>query len=164
MPSLLFFKCRVFFLLAKMKAQKLELRIDWGDLDLLGHVNNVSIVRYCQAARLHFITAIDLTPTPGMSFGPIEAAASLQFQHQLHFPGNITIYTTIQEIKHTSFILEHRIFDDQGVQAVYCTEVVVCFDFVNQVKVPIPDRIRANIAAYTDGFTDEIPSGTTTQS
>ncbi len=140
-----------------MKAQILELRIDWSDLDLLGHVNNVAIVKYCQAARLKFITEIGLEPMPGMTFGPIEAAASLQFQRQLHFPGRVNIYTVIQEIKHTSIILEHRIFDEVGKQAVYCTEVVVCFDFVAQTKVPIPEKILQNIAAYTESFTEEIP-------
>ena len=143
-----------------MNAQLLELRIDWGDLDLLGHVNNVSIVRYCQAARLQFIYSIDLTPTPGMDFGPIEAASSLQFIRQLHFPGNIKIYTVIQEIKHTSFILEHRIFDESGQLAVQCTEVIVCFDFVAQTKVPIPARILNNIAQYTKEFTASIPTTT----
>ena len=140
-----------------MKAQLLELRIDWSDLDLLGHVNNVAIVKYCQAARLMFITNIGLEPTPGMSFGPIEAAASLQFVRQLHFPGRVKIYTVLKETKHTSIIIEHRIFDETNQLAVFCTEVVVCFDFVNQTKVPIPDRIRDNIDAYTRSFTEEMP-------
>ena len=59
-----------------MKAQLLELRIDWSELDLLGHVNNVSIVKYCQAARIIFVTAVGLPLSPGMEFGPIEAATS----------------------------------------------------------------------------------------
>ena len=140
-----------------MKAQLLEIRIDWSDLDLLGHVNNVAIVKYCQAARLMYLTNVGLEPTPGMSFGPIEAAASLQFIRQLHFPSNVKIYTVLKETKHTSIIIEHRIFDGTGQLAVYCTEVIVCFDFVNQIKVPIPDRIRDNIAAYTQSFTEEMP-------
>ena len=140
-----------------MKAQRLDIRIDWGELDLLGHVNNVSIVRYCQAARILFVDSVGLHPYPGMPFGPIEAATSLQFSGQLRYPGSVSVYTTLEEIKHTSFILEHRIFDQKGTLAVTCTEVIVCFDFVAQSKVPVPDEIRHNIEAYVNGFTESMP-------
>ena len=41
-----------------MKMQQLDLRIDWGEQDLLGHVNNVSIIRYLQAGRVLFMENI----------------------------------------------------------------------------------------------------------
>jgi acyl-CoA thioester hydrolase len=141
-----------------MKAQLLELRIDWGELDLLGHVNNVSIVRYCQAARILFLESVGLHLFPKMDFGPIEAATSLQFLRQLHFPGTVKIYTTLQEIKHTSFVLEHRIYGNSDELAVLCTEVIVCFDFKAQTKVAIPPHIRQNMDAYVAGFTAERPT------
>ena len=34
-----------------MDGKILTLRIDWSELDLLGHVNNVAISRYFQAGR-----------------------------------------------------------------------------------------------------------------
>ena len=142
-----------------MKAQLLELRIDWSELDLLGHVNNVSIVKYCQAARIMFITAVGLPLSPGMEFGPIEAATSLQFIRQLRYPGSVKVYTFLKEIKHTSFIIEHHIYDEGGQLAVVCTEVIVCFNFVAQEKTTIPDKIRQGIIDYTDGFTAEMPEG-----
>ena len=140
-----------------MKAQFHEMRIDWSEQDLLGHVNNVSIVKYCQSSRIIFLTEVGLPVKPLMEFGPIEAATSLQFKRQLHYPGKVRIYTTLQEVKNTSFIIEHRIFDDAGHLAVIGTEVIVCFDFVNQTKVPIPDEVRRRMAEYTVSFTEEMP-------
>ena len=140
-----------------MKAQLMKLRIDWGELDLLGHVNNVSIVRYCQAARIEFITGAGLPLSPGMSFGPIEAATSLQFVRQLRYPGTVSVYTFLKEKKHTSFILEHHIHDEEGHLAVVATEVIVCFDFVNQVKVPIPEHVHKRMQEYIEGFTEDLP-------
>ena len=128
--------------------QKLNLRIDWGDLDLLGHVNNVSIVRYLQAGRIMFMENVGLPAFAGMKTGPIEAATEIQFSKQLHFPGDITVCTTVREIKNTSMILEHKIYDDSGELAVTATEVIVHFDFVDQVKIPLTDELRANIADY----------------
>ena len=133
------------------------MRIDWSEQDLLGHVNNVSIVKYCQSARILFLTSVGLPIKPLMEFGPIEAATSLQFKRQLHYPGNVRIYTILQEVKNTSFILEHRLFDDENRLAVLGTEVIVCFDFVHQTKVPIPDVVRQKMAEYTASFTEEMP-------
>lgn len=150
-------KCVCAIITWLMKVQLLKIRIDWSELDLLGHVNNVSIVKYCQAARIEYVKGIDLPPYPGMEFGPIEAATSLQFLKQLHYPGMVSIYTFVKETKHTSFILEHHIYTDDGQLAVVCTEVIVCFDFVNQVKVPIPDRIHQQMQEYIETFTAELP-------
>ena len=72
--------------------QKLSLRIDWGDQDLLGHVNNVSIIRYLQAGRVMFMEKIGLPAFPGMKTGPIEAATQIQFRKQLFFPGHVAMY------------------------------------------------------------------------
>ena len=31
----------------------ISLRIDWSELDLFGHVNNIAFHKYAQTARLH---------------------------------------------------------------------------------------------------------------
>ena len=132
-----------------MNIQKLKLRIDWGDQDLLGHVNNVSIVRYLQAGRVMFMEKIGLPAFVGMKTGPIEAATEIQFCKQLHFPGNVEVRTSIREVKNTSIILDHQIYDDAGDLAVSAMEVIVHFDFENQTKIPLTDQLRQNIAAYS---------------
>ena len=125
--------------------QVLKLRIDWGDQDLLGHVNNVSIIRYLQAGRVNFMERIGLPAFLGMKTGPIEAATEIQFRKQLHFPGNVEVHTKVREVKNTSIILDHLIFDDSGELAVSAMEVIVHFDFVRQCKIPLTDDIRDNI-------------------
>lgn len=130
-----------------MKEQLLTLRIDWRDMDLLGHVNNLAIVSYFQSARVLFSESIGLAAYPGMELGPIEAATQVQFTKQLRYPGQVTVHTTLIEIKNTSFIIEHRIVDDAGDVAAVGREVIVCFDFVKQVKTPIPEAVRAKLEA-----------------
>ena len=132
-----------------MKYQCLKLRIDRGDLDLLGHVNNVSIVRYLQAGRVMFMEKVGLPAYVGMKTGPIEAATEIQFRKQLHFPGNVEVRTKVREVKNTSIILDHQIYDEAGELAVSAMEVIVYFDFVNQTKIPLTDQLRQNIAAYS---------------
>ena len=33
---------------------RLHLRIDWSEMDVFGHVNNVMFMKYVQAARVHY--------------------------------------------------------------------------------------------------------------
>jgi acyl-CoA thioester hydrolase len=132
-----------------MKMQQLDLRIDWGEQDLLGHVNNVSIIRYLQAGRVLFMENIGLPALLGMKTGPIEAATEIQFRKQLHYPGNVHVRTAVREVKNTSIILDHQILDDAGDIAVSAMEVIVYFDFVKQVKIPLTDDLRKNIENYS---------------
>lgn len=131
-----------------MEEQELELRIDWSHLDLLGHVNNLAIVEYFQAARVMLSEKVGLPVFPGMRVGPIEAATEIQFTKQLHYPGKVRVRTSVAEIKNTSFILSHRIYDDVGDVAARGREVIVCFDFGRQVKMPLPEPVRAALSGY----------------
>ena len=131
-----------------MKEQSLTLRIDWRDMDMLGHVNNLAIVSYFQSARVLFSESVGLAARPGMETGPIEAATQVQFTKQLRYPGQVTVHTKLVEIKNTSFIIEHRITDEAGDVAAVGREVIVCYDFVRQTKMPIPAAVRAKLEAY----------------
>lgn len=135
-----------------MGFQKLKLRIDWGDLDLLGHVNNVSIIRYLQAGRVMFAENVGLRVFAGMKTGPIEAATSIQFRKQLRYPGEVTVATGVSEVKNTSVILCHRIYDDAGDAAVEASEVIVHFDFEKQTKIPLTGELRQRIEEYSSGL------------
>ncbi|MBR2345348.1 MAG: acyl-CoA thioesterase [Lentisphaeria bacterium] len=131
-----------------MNIQKLELRIDWKDQDLLGHVNNLAVIGYFQSARIAICESIGFAPVVGMHYGPIEAATEVQFRKQLHYPGNITVLTGVEKIGNTSFILNHRIVDSSGEVAAYGKEVIVCFDFHKQCKIPVPESVRQQLYKY----------------
>ena len=128
--------------------QQLELPIDWSDLDLLGHVNNVAIIRYFQSARVVFCENIGLPAVPGMHFGPIEAATEVKFCKQLHYPGKVCLKTVVTEVKNTSFILEHQLFDQNGELAAIGKEVIVYFDFQKQVKLPLTDELKTALKSH----------------
>jgi acyl-CoA thioester hydrolase len=34
---------------------KSEIRIDWSEIDLFGHINNLAIMKYVQTARVRFL-------------------------------------------------------------------------------------------------------------
>ena len=131
-----------------MNAQIFNCRIDWSDLDLLGHVNNIAFSRYLQAARVEYCGCVGLEVYPGMTTGPILAASRVQFLAQLFFPGNVRILTRCKKAGSTSIVLEHALYSDRGTLAAVSEDVVVRYDFAAKTKIPLSDAIREKIAAY----------------
>ncbi|MFC5269178.1 acyl-CoA thioesterase [Adhaeribacter terreus] len=125
---------------------KLDLRLDWSEMDLFGHVNNVSYFKYVQASRVNYWDAIGLTQLfKETKVGAILASTSCNFLKELHFPGNITVQVKLDFIKNTSFGLKHQILNKHGEVAAEAKDVLVMFDFTKNEKVPIPENIRLQI-------------------
>jgi acyl-CoA thioester hydrolase len=122
---------------------KLKLRIDWGDLDYLKHVNNVAFFKYIQSARVNYIHKVGLAKMYNETeIGPIVVSCKCDFIKPLFFPGNITIQSRLSFIKNTSFGISYRIIDDKEQLSAEALDVIVVFDFNRNVKVPLPQNIR----------------------
>src|ERR1041384_4107431 len=92
----------------------LELRIDWSELDLFGHVNNVMYFKYLQASRIQCRQAMGIDQwLQEKGIGPMLASARCDFRKPLLFPGSITIGSSIEFIRNTSFGLFHRIWNER---------------------------------------------------
>ncbi len=125
---------------------KLPLRIDWSELDILAHVNNVAYFKYIQAARVNYWEISGLLPMSGqMKFGPILLSTSCKFIKPLFYPGNIVVETRIEFIKNTSFGMHHRIINDNSELAAEAHDVIVTYDFEKNEKVAVSDHFRQSV-------------------
>ena len=125
----------------------LSLRLDWSEMDLFGHINNVSYFKYIQAGRVNFWDNCNLEKfAPDSKEGAILLSTSCQFIIPLHFPGNIVVETHVEFIKNSSFGLCHRIFNEQEEVAAEAHDVLVMFDYTKNEKVQIPDHFRKAVA------------------
>ena len=125
---------------------KITLRIDWSELDLFGHVNNVAFHKYAQTARLNYVEAIGLMKLhQSQNIGFMVAETNCQFKKELLFPGKINIQTQIEFVKNTSFALRHTMTNDAGELVAIAKDVLVVFDFNKKEKVLIPEEIREKI-------------------
>lgn len=122
---------------------ELVLRIDWSEMDLFGHVNNVAFFKYVQAARVNYWELVGINPMhKDQSVGPILASASCKFKKPLHFPGTIVIKTKLVFIKTTSFSLHHVIFNADNEIAAEAEDIIVMYDFKKNEKAGIPGSIK----------------------
>jgi len=125
----------------------LVLRIDWGELDYFGHVNNVAFFKYIQASRVNYWDHIGLTSYhKEKQIGPLLASCQCDFKRPLHYPGEIRVLSKVDHIGNTSFRLLHCIVDEENRVCAYAKDVMVMFDFVREKKVDFPNVLKEAIA------------------
>jgi acyl-CoA thioester hydrolase len=121
----------------------LALRIDWSELDVFGHVNNVMFMKYVQAARLHYVEEIGLMELyRSAHIGFMVAETNCRFKKPLHFPGRVHLLTRKLSAANTSFVLEHHITDEHQQTVAIATDVLVVYDFTRHEKCLIPEAVR----------------------
>ncbi len=129
---------------------EIQLRIDWSDLDVYEHVNNVSIIRYLQSARVNIWEKSGLYKSyKATNRGPMLVSSKVDFKKSLFYPGTITIKSRIGSIKNSSFSLEHLILNDKGETCIEARDVAVCFDFNTAKTYQIPDDLKAVFKSYS---------------
>lgn len=127
----------------------LELRIDWGDLDMYEHVNNVSYMRYLQSGRVNFWEASGIHKFyRNSNQGTMLVSTKCDFKRSLQYPGKAIVKTKLDFIGNKSFGLKHVILNENGDVCAEGNDVVVCFDFDKNETFPVPDWMREKISEY----------------
>ena len=122
---------------------KLSLRLDWSEMDLFGHINNVAYFKYIQASRVHYWELTGVAASFEQTrVGPILLSTNCQFMTPLHYPGNIIVEARMEFIKNTSFGIHHRILSADGQIAAEAHDVIVNYDFNLNQKTPVSSQFR----------------------
>lgn len=127
--------------------------IHWGDMDALGHVNNVLFFRYLESARVAYIQALGLSslrevkPADGSAaVGFILQHAQCRFRRPVVYPDTLRVTARLQSIETDRFTLEHEIISEaQNEVAALGTGTIVTYDYTRATKVNMPADIRAAI-------------------
>lgn len=128
---------------------KLELRLDWGEQDIFGHVNNVAYFKYIQAGRVNFWESMpnfDRYASEGI--GPMLASAKCDFKRPLFYPGQISVETTVDFLGSSSFGLRHEIKNGSGEISAIGADVIVYYDFNRAQKMPLEEITRQYLSQY----------------
>lgn len=122
---------------------RLSLRLDWSEMDMFGHINNVSYFKYIQASRVNYWERIGINSDfKSASAGPLLLSTGCRFIKPLVYPGNITVQASVTYIKNTSFGIKHQLLNDDGELAAEAEDVIVMYDYTKNEKIPVPADIR----------------------
>lgn len=127
----------------------LKLRIDFSDLDMYRHVNNVSYMRFLQSGRVNFWEATGIYQLyENTNTGTMLVSTHCDFKKSLFYPGHAVVKTKLESIGTTSFKLKHLVLNDKNELCAEGMDVVVCFDFEKKETFPIPEELRAAISKF----------------
>ena len=91
-----------------------ECPLRWGDMDMLGHVNNVTYVDYLQEARIDmFATHAGFSGVQDLAEGVVVVRHEVEFVRPLVFhraPVKVDVWVT--EVRAGSFTLAYEVYDD----------------------------------------------------
>ena len=125
---------------------KLNLRLDWSEMDLFGHINNVMFFKFIQASRVNYWEISGFHQdhkTKGI--GPLLVSSTCHFRKPLFYPGNIVVEARVDFIKNSSMGIHHQILNDKKEIAAEAQDVIVLYDFKKNETVTIPENIRQAI-------------------
>jgi acyl-CoA thioester hydrolase len=114
----------------------------FGDLDVLGHVNNTVFAVWFELARNPFFTIFDPElKLDKKTFPLILAHTEYDFINQIYFKDEIIIKTWVSRLGSKSFTIYHELWQTDRLCA-KGSAVIVYFDFNTQKSVEIPEDKR----------------------
>ncbi len=126
---------------------RVELPVVWGEMDAYGHVNNVVYFRWFETARMTYFERLGCPAFIGRDpVGPILAQASCRFRAALAYPDRVTVGAAVEEIAADRFRMRYVVWSAAlGRIAAEGEGTVVCFDYRENRKAPVPESVRRAI-------------------
>jgi len=127
----------------------LSVPVQWGDQDAFQHVNNTVYLRWCESARIAYTERTGLTELMARDrIGPILASITCHYRRPVTYPDLVRVGARVTRLGRSSLTMEHRVTSEVGGGiAADAESTLVVFDYARQAPLPIPDAVRAAIAA-----------------
>lgn len=94
----------------------IPIRVAWGDMDALRHVNNVAYTRYFETVRAEFFVHLNerfkYTAPEGVIM--ILTKLEVQYRGQVFFPADLQVYCGITRLTKRTMILGTSMWDSEG--------------------------------------------------
>jgi acyl-CoA thioester hydrolase len=125
-----------------------HIKMRWGDMDALGHLNNTVYFRFLEQTRLDWLNALGYDIDPN-AIGPILAGTSCNFLKPMVYPASVRITIELEKLGRSSLKFRHRFFCEGDEETVYAVAdaTLVWVDYQAGHSVPLPEPLRTAIEA-----------------
>lgn len=116
--------------------------IRYRDLDPNAHVNHTAIAEYFENGRVRLRHEHLAQLGDDILTGFVLAKLSIQFNFELHFPGEVSVGTGLSRLGNTSYTLTQGLFQDE--RCIANSEVITVYIGKDTGRpTPLTDEIRA---------------------
>lgn len=125
----------------------IEAPVAWGEMDSMGHVNNIVYFRYFESARIAYFERVGFMEwMRETGVGPILASTQCRFRLPLSYPDTVSVGAKAAELGDDRFRMEYLVVSQRHARpAAEGDGLVVSFDYRAQRKAPLPEEIKARI-------------------
>ncbi len=116
-----------------------EVNVAWGDMDALGHVNNVRYFDYFQQARIEWLEALELDMQ--QTTGPVVVHIACTFLKPVIYPAKLILQSSLHHIGNSSLMMDHDLFQNDQLMAQGVCKIV-WIDYVKNKSIRLPEKIR----------------------
>ena len=125
-----------------------EIPVAWGEMDAFGHLNHAVYFRYMETARIAYFERLDVPEFLGRDpLGPILGSISCRYRAPLTYPDRVSVGVKVTRVEADRFVMAYAIFSHAlGRIAAEGEGTLVCFDYRQNRKAPLPEKLKARIA------------------
>ena len=124
----------------------------WRDMDAIGHINNETILSYFEDVRVRYLSSLSIDiNSKSESNSVILASMKIDYYRQVNYPDIFDVGCRILRVGTKSFDLLSTIFlKDSDKTLVSGLFTIVCFDYVEQKTIVVPDIIKNQLNPLDD--------------
>lgn len=125
----------------------IEIPVAWGEMDALGHVNNIVYFRYFESARIAYFRELGfMASVDQLEIGPILGSIECKYKFPLTFPDTVSVGTRATKIEQDRFVIDHCVVSHKAQRVAAEGEgVIVAYDYRAKRKAPLPEEIKQRI-------------------
>lgn len=126
---------------------KLSIEVPYGDIDAMGHLNNVAYLRYLEWARQKYWLAMRGTD----DFWKIDfvvARAEIDYRSSAHMGEMLELEIHVSRMGNSSFDFSYRITGHGGRLVAEAKTTQVCYDWDTRAAKPLSEERRREIERF----------------
>ena len=127
---------------------KAEVR--FGDIDVMGHVNNAVYLTYFEQARMAFFEKLIGDEWDWNKAGILLARNEVDYVEPIFLSDHVIIKTWCANVGNSSLVIQYEVMrtPSKSSEPRLCTKgksVLVCFDYHKKIKISVPDTWRERL-------------------
>jgi acyl-CoA thioester hydrolase len=132
------------------------IQVRFKDIDIMGHVNNANHFTYFELARMQYFNEVVSESINWEEEGIILAHMEIDYKKPILLHDHVLVYARVSKLGTKSFDFEYCIVveNDNAIDIVATGKSVqVCFNYLSNQTVLVPELWRAKVEAYESALT-----------